>query len=419
MGRETTPTPMSASPARLRLANTFTALRYPNYRLWFWGQMISLFGTWMQTTAQGFLIYQLTRSPAYLGYASFASGVAIWLFMLFGGVVADRVSRRRLLLYTQTYMMLLAFVLAVLTGLKIVQPWHILVLSFLLGVGNAFDAPARQAFVLEMVAREDLTNAVALNSTMFNTAMAVGPAAGGLLYAWLGPTLCFTVNGLTFLAVIVALLLMRIESRPHQGHVPALQALAQGVRYSLGHTSIRGLIGLAAALTLFALSFVTLFPAWAVAVLGGNAATNGWLQSARGLGALTSALLIASLGRFNFRGRLLTAGSLLFPAILLAFAFVRSVPLALVCAAAAGFASLATMNMTNSLLQTLTSDEMRGRVMSLYSLTIFGLMPIGSLLAGTVAEHLGEPVAVGAGALIALGLAASITLLTPRLRRLE
>jgi MFS family permease len=419
MSAEHTPTLMSTPVARPRLTNTFAALRHRNFRLWFWGQMISLFGTWMQTTAQGFLIYQLTRSPAYLGYASFASGAAIWLFMLFGGVVADRVRRRNLLVYTQSYMMLLAFILAALTALKIVQPWHILILAFLLGVGNAFDAPARQAFVLEMVSREDLTNAIALNSTMFNSAMVVGPAAGGLLYAWLGPTLCFTINGLTFLGVITALLLMRVDSQRGTRRMPAFQALAEGVRYSLGDQSIRALIGMAAALSLFAYSFVTLFPAWAVAVLGGDASTNGWLQSARGLGALTSALLIASLGRFNFRGRLLTAGGLVFPAILLGFSLVRTVPLALACTAAAGFASLMIMNMTNSLLQTLVSDELRGRVMSLYSLTIFGLMPLGALLVGTVAEYLGEPVAVGGGALVALGFTVSITLLAPRLRRLE
>lgn len=409
---------MSNAAARLRLNNTFAALRYRNFRLWFSGQIVSLFGTWMQTTAQGFLIYELTRSPAYLGYASFASGAATWLFMLYGGVVADRVPRRTVLLCTQSYMMLLALVLAVLTALAVVQPWHILVLAFLLGVGNAFDAPARQAFVLEMVGREDLTNAIALNATMFNTAMAVGPAASGLVYAWLGPTVCFFVNGLSFLAVIAALLAMRLEDRPPPVRQPALRALSQGLRYALREPSIRALVGLAAALTLFGFSYVTLFPAWAVAVLGGNATTNGWLQSARGVGALAAALLIASLGRFDFRGRLLTVGSLAFPVVLLVFAFFRPIPLALAGAAGVGFASLMTLNLTNSLLQTTTSDELRGRVMSLYTLTLFGLMPIGALLTGLVAEHFSEPSAVAAAALATLACTASIAVLAPRLRRL-
>src|SRR5262245_9039549 len=179
-----------------KLSQTFSAFRYRNYRLWFAGQLVSLVGTWMQTTAQGFLVFELTHSPAYLGYVGFAAGVPSWLFMLYGGVIADRVSRRNLLLMTQTGMVILAFILAALTFSGWVQPWHIIVLALGLGVANAFDAPARQAFVVEMVDREDLTNAIALNSSMFNLATVVGPAVSGLVYAWLGPAWCFTINGL-------------------------------------------------------------------------------------------------------------------------------------------------------------------------------------------------------------------------------
>jgi len=175
---------------------TFAALKHRNYRLWFWGQMTSLFGTWMQTTAQGFLVYELTRSSAFLGYVGFASGIPSLLFTMYGGVVADRMSRRKLLIITQSVMMMLALILAMLAFLGVVQPWHILVLAFGLGLANAFDAPARLAFISEMVDREDLTNAVALNATMFNSAIVVGPAVAGIIYAASGPGWCFTINAL-------------------------------------------------------------------------------------------------------------------------------------------------------------------------------------------------------------------------------
>jgi MFS family permease len=182
----------------MSLNRTFAALQHRNYRLWFVGQLVSMVGTWMQSTAQGYLVFELTRSPAYLGYVGFAAGVPSWLFMLYGGVVADRMSRRNLLLITQTVMMILAFGLAGLTFSGLIQPWHLILLAFGLGVANAFDAPARQAFVLEMVSREDLTNAIALNSTMFNLATVIGPAVAGVAYAILGPAWCFTLNGLSF-----------------------------------------------------------------------------------------------------------------------------------------------------------------------------------------------------------------------------
>ena len=180
------------------LFDRYPAMSYPNYRLWFVGQMVSLFGTWMQSTAQGYLIFQLTNSPAYLGYVSFAAGLASWIFMLYAGVVADRVPRRSMLIVTQTTMLLLAFILAALAFLHLVQPWHIIILAFLLGVANAFDGPARQAFTLEMVERHDLANAIALNSTMFNSATFIGPAVGGITYSLVGPGWCFLLNGISF-----------------------------------------------------------------------------------------------------------------------------------------------------------------------------------------------------------------------------
>ena len=282
---------------------TFAALSYPNYRLWFFGQMVSLFGTWMQNTALGYLVYELTRSPAYLGYTGFASGLASWLFTLWGGVIADRVPRRSLLVVTQTLAMLLAFVLSALAFAGVVAPWQIILFAFLLGVVNAFDAPARQAFVLEMVDRSVLTNAIALNSTMFNIAIAVGPAAGGIVYALFGPAWCFAINGASFVAVIAALLAMRLPPlQARAGGASALADLREGFRTVAGNRVILALIALIGVMSLFGLSFATLIPAWAVKILGGDARTNGLLQSARGLGALAAALWIATFGGRVGRG---------------------------------------------------------------------------------------------------------------------
>jgi len=386
------PNPRTIRPSVQR---TFAALKYRNYRLWFSGQLVSLFGTWMQTTAQGYLVFQLTKSPVYLGYVGFAAGVPAWLFTLYGGVIADRMSRRTLMLITQTAMMILAFVLAGLVFAGLVQPWQIVTLAFLLGVANAFDGPARLAFVVELVDREDLTNAIALNSSMFNLATATGPAMAGLTYALIGPGWCFMVNGLSFLAVIWALLRMQLPPpKPATKRVSTWADLAEGVRYIMRHPAIRTLIGLVGITSLFGISFATLFPAWAVDVLGGDATTNGLLQSARGLGALISALMLASLGRSRFKGKLLTLGTFSFPLLLLLFTFVRSLPLSLLVLVGTGMAVILIMNVANALVQGLVPDALRGRVMSVYSMTFFGCMPIGALWVGAVAEYASAPAAM-------------------------
>jgi MFS family permease len=408
----------SCPPAPAKLG-TFAALSYPSYRLWFFGQMVSLFGTWMQSTALGYLVYEITRSPAYLGYTGFASGLASWLFTLWGGVAADRVPRRNLLVATQTLSMLLAFVLSALAFAGMVAPWQIILLAFLLGVVNAFDAPARQAFVLEMVDRTVLTNAIALNSTMFNIAIAVGPAAGGIVYALFGPAWCFAINGISFIAVIAALLAMRLPPAvPAAVHDSALADLREGLRTVAGNRVILALIALIGVMSLFGMSFATLIPAWAVKILGGDARTNGLLQSARGVGALAAALAIASLAGRMRRGLLLVVGSLVFPVALVLFSFTRALPLSLLTLAAVGAAMITVINLCNSLVQSLTPDGVRGRVMGLYTLVFFGLMPLGALWAGTVAEYLGEHVTVGLAAAAAFACSAAIAVAVPSLRKL-
>ncbi len=406
---------------RLGASQTFAALKHHNFRLWFIGQLVSLVGTWMQVTAQGFLIYQLTASPAYLGYVGFAGGSPSLLFSLFGGVAADRMPRRTLLVITQAAMMLLAFIQAGLTFLRIVQPWHIIVLAFLNGIATAFDAPARQAFVLEMVTREDLGNAIAMNSMMFNLATVVGPAAAGLAYALIGAAWCFMLNGLSFIAVIVALLRMqlRLPGLPNRVVTSALSDAKEGLSFVAHQPIVLTVIGLLGLTSVFAQSVITLMPDWAVAILGGDATTNGLLQSARGLGALIAALMIASLGQSISKGKLFTLGSFVLPGVMLVFAAIRWLPLSLAVLVGMAWGNMLFINMANMTVQAYTPDELRGRVMSIYVLIFFGAAPIGSLLSGGLAELLGAPLTVALCAVVGLAAATVVWLRVPHLRTVD
>ena len=402
----------------LRWQETFAALKHYNYRLWFGGQVVSLVGTWMQSTAQGYLIYQITGSPFYLGLVGFVGGAPSLLFTLFGGVIADRLPRRMLLVITQISMMVLAFILAVLTFTHTVQPWHILVLAFLLGVANAFDAPARTSFVLELVSRENMTNAIALNSTMFNIATVVGPSVAGLTYAAIGPAWCFTLNGLSFIAVIVALLLMRIKLEPHPvRRAAALAELGEGIRYVLNNRMILSLIGSVGIVSIFGIGMMNLLPAWATDVLHGNVTTNGWLVSARGLGSMISALMLAYWGLRKLRGRMWTAGTFVMPVMLFVFAWIRLVPLSLVALLGVGWGFMMVTNNAQAVVQSLVPDNLRGRVMGVYTLVFFGSMPIGALLAGTAAGKIGEPITVMAGAVLLMVMAIAAWIFLPEIRK--
>ena len=399
---------------------TFAALQYPNYRLWFAGKLVSLVGTWMQSTAQGYLIYDLTKSPAFLGYVGFANGLPSWLFMLYGGVIADRVPRRTMLLITQSAMMLLAFLLAGLVFLDKIQAWHIVAIAFGLGIANAFDAPARQAFVVELVDREDLTNAIALNSTMFNSAIVIGPAVAGAVYAALGPAWCFAINGLSFVAVIVALSLMRLQPVAIQpSSRSTLTAIRDGIQYALSERMTRTLILNMGVISLFGVSMMTLIPAWAVSVLGGDVRTNGLLLSSSGLGALIGALMIAGLSHRGIRGKLWTAGSLVLPITMIAFSLARWLPVSMLILVFTGWSFMAQVNTSNALVQSRVPDELRGRVMSVFTLIFFGGMPLGSLWVGFMATRLGAPATVVLNAIILLGFAGFVFLRLPFIRRLK
>jgi MFS family permease len=409
---------MSQSSSSVSLSRTFASLRHRNYRLWFLGQLVSLVGTWMQNTAQAYLIYELTHSPTYLGLVGFLSGVPSWLFTLYGGVIADRVPRRTLLLITQTSAMLLAFVLAGLVASGLVQPWMILILSFLLGTVNAFEGPVRISFVRELVDdRADMPNAIALNATMFNTAAFVGPAVGGLVYAAVGPAWCFTLNGVSFIAVLIALALMRILTLPPQPkQTSALKELKEGLAYTVREPTIRYLIVGMGVISMCGFGLFALMPAWAKDVLGGDATTNGLLNSARGFGALLGALMVASFGHLKLRGKMWAAGSFALPVCAVLFALMQWLPLSLLMLVGMGWSLMMMANINNAMIQLQVPDHLRGRVMSIYSLVFQGFMPIGSLIAGAVADQWSEPLTVIAASVLLFAFAAYTWLRRPDLR---
>jgi MFS family permease len=404
-----------------RFGTTFSALRYPNYRRWFVGQVLSLAGTWMQSVAQGWLVYELTGSKLALGTVSFVSSIPTLVFMLPAGAVADRVSRRKMMLVTQTVMMICAFILALLTGTKLLQVWYIAVLGFILGIANAFDSPARLAMTVELVDdRRDLQNAIALNSTMFNLARVVGPAIGGVVLAAMGAAWCFALNGLSFVAVLIALLGMKLhEAAKPPRNRPMAAEIGDGLRYVWETKVVRVLVAMVAVMSIFGFSYSVLMPAFAVDVLGVGEAGLGALTAAVGIGALIGSLTVASLTRSRHKGWQLTFGSLLFPIALIAFALSRNFYLSLAILVVVGFGFIIQNTTSNTLVQALVPDHLRGRVMSVYSMMFLGTMPIGSLMAGSLAQVYGATTAVIFGAAVTLIFALFVISFIPQVRRLE
>ena len=414
--------PPEVAPLRARQArrvDTFRALRHRNYRLYIIGQLVSLAGTWMQIVAQGWLVYELSRSEAMLGVVGFAAAIPALAITPWAGVVADRVRKRDLIVATQTAAMLLAFVLAGLTFSGLVQVWHVVALAAMLGVVNAFDGPTRQAFVVEMVGSEDLPNAIALNSMTFNAARVVGPAFGGILLATVGSAWCFTFNGLSFLAVIISLLVMRLpaERSSHDQRSP-WQQLKSGVKYVTERPDLRGLLLLALFFSTFGISYNTVLPSFVDRILAGGAAGFGLLTSAAGIGAVTGAFLVATYGDRGQRGRIPHGAAMAFPVVLTLFAWNRNFPIALVLTVLLGIGFMLQFTLINTLLQTRVANEMRGRVMSLYTLTFFGFTPFGNLALGALAEWIGMSVAITLAAVLTLASAIVIFWRIPELRRL-
>jgi MFS family permease len=406
-------------PAPPPANSTFSAMRHRNFQLYFGGQLISNIGTWMQIIAQAWVVYQIGHSELTLGLVAFASAIPILLIMPWGGVVVDRVSRRSLLIMTQAGAMLLAFTLAALTFTGIVREWHVIVLAALLGVVNAFDAPARQAFVPDMVGKEDLPNAIALNSIMFNSARVIGPAIAGMLLAIVGAAWCFTLNGISFLAVLISLAIMKLP--PHQApRNPASpwKQLTSGLQYVARNREMSALILLSLVFSVFGFSYATLLPAFVEKVLHQGALAYGWVNTASGLGAVSGAFLLAHRVSHGRRGQLLVLTNIAFPLILIAFAFTSIYPLSLVLAYGLGVGFMTQFTTLNTLLQTRVEDAFRGRVMGLYSITFFGFAPFGNLLIGFLGEKLGLGITMTLFAACSLALSRLVLMKTPEVQKL-
>jgi len=370
----------------------FRALKHRNFQLFLIGQLISLIGTWMQNTAQQWLVYRLTGSAALLGVFGFASQLPMLLLAWMGGYVGDRYDRHRGVMTTQALSMMLAFALATLTLKHFIQTWHLIVIAFLVGVVNAFDVPIRQAFFVHMVGKDDLPNAIALNSSIFNGARVVGPAIAGFTIALVGEGWCFFLNGLSFVAVIIALLMMRIprtESRA-LGESPA-RAFVQGFRFAMTDVPIRSTLLLLCLLSMFGLQYSVFLPIYASDILHGGARTLGFLMSAAGVGAVLGALQFAARTEYKGLSRWIAATCTACAIGLLIFSLANSF---WVCAAVlfiVGFAATSQMAATNTIIQQRVPDEMRSRLMAVYATMFMGVQPIGALLAGGIAKHIGAP----------------------------
>ena len=397
--------PESAPSLRpFRLPNAFRALRHRNFQLFFAGQFISLTGTWMQSVAQSWLVYRLTGSVVLLGMIGFASQIPVFLLTPIGGATADRYNRHRILLITQTVAMLAAFVLAILTLTGGVQIWHLFVIAVCFGIANAFDIPTRQAFAVDMVGKEDLLNAIALNSSMFNGARIIGPAIAGILVAGVGEGWCFFGNAVSYIAVIAGLLLMKIkpEIRPRKGSTFA--NIAEGFGYVIKTKPILALLVLLGLVSLMGMPYAVLMPIFADQILGGGSSTLGFLMGASGVGALTAALTLAARKHVFGLGRWVVFACGAFGVAIILFSFSRNFYLSALLLVPAGFSMMTQMSSSNTLIQAMIPDELRGRVMSVYSMMFMGLAPIGALLAGSLAGLIGAPetVALG-GAICVLG----------------
>lgn len=413
------------------LLSSFSSLKIRNYRLYFIGSLFSLFGDMMQRTAQGYLIYEITNSPSFLGLVTFANGLPAWILMLFAGVLIDRILiKRNLIVLTQVIMMVLAFVLAGLVFTNKVEPWHIIALALLLGITNAFNMPARQAFVADLVPKEEMANAIALNSMMFNLARVIGPTAAGIAYATMGPAWCFFINAITFIFIIAALILMRFDkpSSPNKEiiqtenhkldktHEPILKSLKQSFAYIWNDKVTFWLIVGVFMIGFGIGGFITLFPVWATDVLHGGVEYNGYLISFRGFGSVIGALLLASLSRYEIKGKLFTIGSILTPSLMILFTFTRTLSSSLTVLVFMGAAFMLFINTCNSIVQTRVADELRGRVMSVYSLSLIGAFSLGGLIIALVADRLNTPTAMLISSSLLLLFSVSIFIFFPKLR---
>ena len=392
---EETPPPEAgtARPSALALLQVF---RHRNYRLFFTGQLVSLMGTWVTSVAQGWLVYSMTHSPFLLGLVSFCGQVPVFFISSFGGMISDRVDRRKLLVVTQALSMLQAAALATLTLMGIIQVWHIVALALFKGFVNAFDVPTRQAFTIEMVGKSDLRNAISLNSVMFNLARIVGPTIAGILVATVGEGLCFTIDAISYGAVLISLIMMHVVPKPFRVHGHPWQELKAGFAYAWGNRQIRISLMLIAVCSAFGASYIPMMPAFVRDVLNEGSRGLGFVLGAVGAGALCGAYALA---RIHDRHLTLTPmiAAASFGVGLILFANSHSLLVAMLLVLPTAFSLMLLGGSTNTIIQTVSEDHMRGRVVSFYAMGFMGMMPWGSLLLGWLGSRIGvgQSVAVG------------------------
>jgi MFS family permease len=393
------------------------SLRHGEFRRFWVGLIISVTGRWMQQAAQALLVYELTHSMLALGLLGACSTLPILVLTLPAGVLADRISKRNILLVTQTLAMVQAFVLAILTFSGVVQVWHVMLLALFLGVANSLDMPARHAMVVELAGRDDLLNAVSINSSAFNAARIVGPAAAGMLIPVTGMAGCFLINGLTFLALIFALVGIRPKQPSGEARGPMLPQIRDGLSWAKGQPIARTVLAMIAVSSIFAMSYGTLLPVFALDIFHAGPRGYGFLMSSYAVGALASALMLTAFGHRWRLGGLVTAGSLFLPVALLCFSLSPAYGLAIGSLFLTGAGMMVFNAVANTMLQKLSPDAMRGRVMSMRTLLFAGMMPIGSLQMGAIGEWLGPRAAVGIGAAVCMIAALTAWRLVPALRR--
>ncbi|HDD56258.1 MAG TPA: MFS transporter [Chloroflexi bacterium] len=392
----------------LSLTGSLRALNHRNFRLFFWGQLISVIGVWMQSTAQQWLVYRITGSQTSLGLVTFISFLPVLLLSLFMGVIVDQLPRRKLIIFTQSWFMIGAFVLAALTWLDLVQYWHILVLSFTLGIGSALDMPARQAFVSEMVDddKNDLLNALSLNSSIFNVARIIGPAIGGAIVAALGEAPTFAINGLSYLAVIAALVLMRLKPLDYSvSRESNLNQMREGFQYLASEKDIMGLVTMVAVYSFVGFGSLTLVPVFAKDILKIGVEGFGHMLSWQGVGALLGGALLIFFGDHFHKGKLLLFSRVLIGPGIAGLALSRTPWISMALMTVMGFSLITQLVISNTMIQTIVPDNLRGRVISTYTWALGGFYPLGSLLMGALGDQIGAPTAAlisGLGCLLLL-----------------
>lgn len=380
----------------------FSALQYRDFRLFWFGQIVSLSGTWMQSVAQGWLVYSLTKSPFYLGLVAASGSLPILLFTLAGGVAADRFRKRNLLLTTQALSILPAFLLGILTDINMITVWQVAILAAVLGTVNAFDIPARQSFLIELVGKENLTSAIALNSAAFHGARMIGPLVAGVTIASLGLPACFYLNALSFVAVIIALSRMDIRGARKDASISLVKDFKEGIHFIRSKPEIYRTILLIGVFSLVAMPFITLLPVFAGEVLKAGATGFGFLVGATGAGALAAALSLAFRRDIPDKGRFISIAALISSAALLVFSISANFILSFAALLLVGWGLVSFLATANSFIQLSVPDNLRGRVMSVFTLVFLGTAPLGNSIAGVVADYIGSPALVTISSIICM-----------------